>query len=1357
MDKGDTGLMDDTANDVEKEKEEEQECLSDVETSVDGGSDRMDIGLQSLIHTANAVSSVDAHEAGQYRRVSFEECQREEEAMLGVSGQVSTSVENAYRDRDTLVAGIVSRLDGLAARTEDAESTLSVSRNFIQYSNEFLHSSGGKKAHSSVMNVIARFGTCIAVGASDGSVAVVYESSVETPVAPRGDEVHNARGVTAMHICPYGNSMLLVVGYASGLIRIWENRGLVGHQKSGWSHGKDIVGCHAARITALCVVHVGSVSWIVSSDSHGRLMTHNVQRYLSITAQALAGISRQLTGQATGPSFLNTLKADSIQDVGNVVGIEGLPMDLCGDHCPHVLVSTTKGVLVARVHSTGRVAVMRIVAQSDDDGPWCAAWKHMGSTDSHTDVCIAAAQGSSVALYSCRMETGLKKGMTTVKVTKQKSLQCEATIQGVAFLSELAVLGIVHHEQETEKTCVQLLLPEQYLGGDDDDVICKNIPNIERNCFQDWIIPQPSEDLLDGQLVWSGSVLGGPDIMLLTSHGVRVVQLLTWQQKVGALVAKNLPEDALSHTVILFHRLEIRSELVQRGTWPSNVAFPREGATLKKQLLALMVMYIQQALSQVLSDRTDSNVYRMRQAIVLSIDVCLLADRLDFLYDEIVPLLRDQGHVSETPKIEPSPWHCFLENLESAILDRRVSSDLPPQIIQSLVEYFVARLEIQRIERVILRFDVGSLDLNQLIPLCIKHQLFSVVLYIFSRAMKDYKSPAALLFAAAVDEHKSGRGNGLTQKLLVYIDTCLSGNKYPPGTGKSDFEQEQEMRLQMMDFVLYSTKDQIQEVVRLWESVASLAVTKSGEDIYNVYPHRPVLSFLCEMDAKRILGMLQRLLSSWDALEKDIWEQQGSDAHTSGAQSSPHELQTLTQAAVNRVVDLLDEDDLSTSVDQMPVGTESKLQFIAHHVSSNRASIPKDIIYSVLKYVSSLHFTDETAFDACQKIFTEVVSNSKDVSDDRLLELARKARFSSSEAQIMYMKGQYMAAMECILRDERENRRALKFYRDILSDNSISKQKRDTFRDASLKLYPELVKIDPDISAEIALEFSGNNQKEILEALNSDSNLQFNFLQSVISILKDQIPSSASGIDMQKPLDPEYAAWFNLINDQSTASLYLRLMCRFEPENVMEYLRTTDSYDIDDCLEYCAEYNLHQASAFLLERKGDFKGAFEIFMKEIENSNNRLFECTPENAETFAQKVETVCKRAVDLCARSSQDHVDPSGTASAPKDFWIHLLSAYIEPFHRGTITGTSKIVLLGCIEKTLDGASMYTDVQPIIVDAIHKYEDSPVNAIRDVIMTLLKCLKFYHAATDISSRVSTQDSVQAMWDAYHKLAGKV
>ena len=1119
MDKGDTGLNDDSANDVEKEKKEEQECLSDVETSVDGGSDRMDIGGQSLSHDFNgteaAVSSMNAHEPGQYRWVSFEDCQREE-AQLGVSRQVSTSVENAYRDRDTLVAGIVSRLDGLAARTEDAESSLSVSRNFIQYSNEFLHSSGEKKAHSSVMNVIARFGTCIAVGASDGSVRVVYGSSVETLVAPRGDEVQSARGVTAMHICPYGNSMLLVVGYASGLIRIWENRGLVGHQKNGWSHGKDIVGCHAACITALCVIHVGSVSWIVSSDSHGRLMTHNVQRYLSIAAQALAGISRQLTGQATGPSFLNTLKVDSMPGVGNIVGIEGLPRDLRGDHCPYVLVSTTKGVFVARVHSTGRVAVVCLVAQSDDDRPWCAAWRHEGNSDSHTDVCIAAAQGSLVALYSCRIEAGVKKGASTVKVTKHKNLQCVATVQGIAFLSELGFLGIVHHEQQTEKTCVQLLLPEQYLGGDD-DVECRNIPNTERNCFQDWIIPQPSEDLLDDQLVWSGSVLGGPDIMLLTSLGVRVVQLLTWQQKVGTLVARNLPEDALSHTVILFHRLEMGSEVVRRDTWPSNMAFPREGATLKKQLLALLVMYIQQALSQASNERTDTNIDRMRQAIVLSIDVCLLADRLDFLYDEIVPLLKDQGHVSETPGIEISPWHCFLETLESAILDRRVSSDLPPQIIQSLVEYFVARLEIQRIERLILRFDVGSLDLNQLIPLCIKHQLFSVVLYIFSRAMKDYKSPAALLFAAAVDEHKSGRGNALTQKLLVYIDTCFSGQKYPPGTGTSDFEQEQEMRLQMMDFVLYSTQDQIQEVVRLWESVANLAVAKSGTDMYNVYSHRPVLSFLCEMDAKRILGMIQRLLSSWDALEKDIWEQRGSDAHALRTQSSPHELQTLTQAAVNRVVDLLDEDDLSTSVDQMPAETESKLQFIAHHVSSNRASIPKEIIYSVLKYVSSLQFSDESAFDACQKIFTEVVSNSKDVSDGRLLELARKARFSSSEAQILYMKGQYMDAMECILKDDRENRRALKYYRDILSDNSISKQKRDTFRDASLALYPQLVKIDPDVSAEIALEFSGNKQREILEALSSDSNLQFNFLQSVVSILKDQI-SNSSSIDIQRPM-----------------------------------------------------------------------------------------------------------------------------------------------------------------------------------------------------------------------------------------------
>lgn len=239
--------------------------------------------------------------------------------------------------------------------------------------------------------------------------------------------------------------------------------------------------------------------------------------------------------------------------------------------------------------------------------------------------------------------------------------------------------------------------------------------------------------------------------------------------------------------------------------------------------------------------------------------------------------------------------------------------------------------------------------------------------------------------------------------------------------------------------------------------------------------------------------------------------------------------------------------------------------------------------------------------------------------------------------------------------------------------------------------------------------------------------------------------------------DPEYAAWFNLINDQSTASLYLRLMCRFEPENVMEYLRTTDAYDIDDCLEYCAAYNLHQASAFLLERKGDFKGAFEIFLKEIEDSNNRLFDCSIEKAQSYAQKVETVCKRAVDLCARSSQDHVNPSTSKSTPKDFWIQLLSAYIKPFDHEKITGASKVVLLECIEKTLDGASMYTDVQPIIMDVVHKYEDSPVNAIQDVIVTLLKCLKFYHAATDISSRVSTQDSVQAMWDAYHKLAGKI
>lgn len=46
---------------------------------------------------------------------------------------------------------------------------------------------------------------------------------------------------------------------------------------------------------------------------------------------------------------------------------------------------------------------------------------------------------------------------------------------------------------------------------------------------------------------------------------------------------------------------------------------------------------------------------------------------------------------------------------------------------------------------------------------------------------------------------------------------------------------------------------------------------------------------------------------------------------------------------------------------------------------------------------------------------------------------------------------------------------------------------------------------------------------------------------------------------------------------------------------MLEFLKKEDLYDLDDCLQFCSEYNLQRASAYLLERKGDIEGALVMY------------------------------------------------------------------------------------------------------------------------------------------------------------------
>lgn len=157
------------------------------------------------------------------------------------------------------------------------------------------------------------------------------------------------------------------------------------------------------------------------------------------------------------------------------------------------------------------------------------------------------------------------------------------------------------------------------------------------------------------------------------------------------------------------------------------------------------------------------------------------------------------------------------------------------------------------------------------------------------------------------------------------------------------------------------------------------------------------------------------------------------------------------------------------------------------------------------------------------------------------------------------------------------------------------------------------------------------------------------------------------------------------------SSLYVRLLCRFQPSAVLAYLQANDAYDVDACLADCLERGVTSAAAFLLERKGDVQSALEIYLRDVDAANAELIKaavhaplptspggrgsgmdtsapplhvgaCVVPVAEFAAAKA--ALDSAVSMCVRFSQDHVGGASglAASEPvRRVWLQVLERYV------------------------------------------------------------------------------------------------
>uniref|UniRef100_A0A671W8T2 VPS8 subunit of CORVET complex n=1 Tax=Sparus aurata TaxID=8175 RepID=A0A671W8T2_SPAAU len=96
-----------------------------------------------------------------------------------------------------------------------------------------------------------------------------------------------------------------------------------------------------------------------------------------------------------------------------------------------------------------------------------------------------------------------------------------------------------------------------------------------------------------------------------------------------------------------------------------------------------------------------------------------------------------------------------------------------------------------------------------------------------------------------------------------------------------------------------------------------------------------------------------------------------------------------------------------------------------------------------------------------------------------------------------------------------------------------------------------------------------------------------------------------------------------LLLEHDLHELLLDLLCRFAPQNLLRFLQTSQHYRLKEAIQITQKYHHNEATAYLLEKKGDIQGAFDV-----------LLEVTTKHPRN--NRVKDSLNDIIDLCHRSS-------------------------------------------------------------------------------------------------------------------------
>jgi vacuolar protein sorting-associated protein 8 len=226
---------------------------------------------------------------------------------------------------------------------------------------------------------------------------------------------------------------------------------------------------------------------------------------------------------------------------------------------------------------------------------------------------------------------------------------------------------------------------------------------------------------------------------------------------------------------------------------------------------------------------------------------CIALGDLEFLFEDLFQAYDDAG-------IAP----IYLEQFETFVLEHDVRT-VDPRIAQRLIGLHAANGRPDRAERVIWHIDPVCLDIDQVVQLCQTHHLYDALIYVYTRAMRDYVAPVVEmlgLIRKVMQLRRSPEPDEAALEPLIinaykvypYLADVLSGLTYP-SEEPLDEDEATQAKHDLYAFLFHGRSN-------TWPRGEGGKLILTAEEDGGVEPTYPYCRLLLRFDAEAFLHTL---------------------------------------------------------------------------------------------------------------------------------------------------------------------------------------------------------------------------------------------------------------------------------------------------------------------------------------------------------------------------------------------------------------------------------------------------------------------------------------------------------------------